>query len=83
VNDTGAHGAHATGNVVIMTEPSEGGPERDRITDPGVPERLAETADAEQRTLMHQIAVSTAESVVAEARGRDADIAARGPDQQN
>ncbi|WP_410614373.1 hypothetical protein [Amycolatopsis sp. lyj-109] len=36
-----------------------------------MPERLAETADAEQRTLMHQIAVSTAESVVAEARGVD------------
>ncbi|WP_410618605.1 hypothetical protein [Amycolatopsis sp. cmx-8-4] len=51
-----------------MTEPSEGGPERDRITDPGVPERLAET---KQRTLAHQIAVGTAESVVAEARGRD------------
>jgi hypothetical protein len=54
-----------------MTEPSERGPERDRITDPGVPARLAEAADAEQRTLMHSIAVSTAESVVAQARGMD------------
>jgi hypothetical protein len=54
-----------------MTEPSEDGPERNRITDPGLPERPAETADTEQNTLMHQIAVSAAEGIVAEARGRD------------
>ncbi|WP_410626981.1 hypothetical protein [Amycolatopsis sp. cmx-8-4] len=45
-------------------------PERDQETSTSAADRLVEAAHAEQRTLAQQIAISSAEKVVAEARCR-------------
>jgi hypothetical protein len=53
----------------MPAEPTSEDPERDRETGTGAADRLAEAAHAEQRTLTRQIAIGSAEKVVADARG--------------